>query len=423
MKKTSIVVLLALLLSVLAGSAVAAQATGTTVHLSEQNGSGQNGSATLTATADGKLMVVLDITPGAADVAQPAHIHEGTCANLNPKPKYPLTSVMNGKSETTVATTLAELTATPHAINVHKSGPEAAVYVSCADIVAMAAPSYEAVSMVTMNEQNGSGQTGMAHLTTGADGKTMVVLDIKSGATDVAQPAHIHEGTCANLNPKPAYPLTNVVNGKSETTVAVTLADLVAKPYAINVHKSGPEASVYVSCGDIVAMAVPGSNAPAVTVVATNMVTLTQQNGSGQNGMGHLTTGSDGKTMVVLDITPGAAGVPQPAHIHEGTCANLNPKPAYPLTNVVNGKSETSVDVTIEALLAKPYAINVHKSGPEAAVYVSCGDIVAAVAGGGGTTAPGMPTTGGGMEILFLVALAGLILSTISGGILLRRKA
>ncbi|MFZ8844362.1 hypothetical protein [Thermoflexus sp.] len=65
------------------------------------------------------------------------------------------------------------------------------------------------------------------------------------------QPAHIHEGTCANLNPKPAFPLTPVRDGKSTTVVNVKLADLLAKPFAINVHKSAQEISVYVSCGEI----------------------------------------------------------------------------------------------------------------------------------------------------------------------------
>jgi hypothetical protein len=41
----------------------------------------------------------------------------------------------------------------------------------------------------------------------------------------------------------------------------------------------------------------------------------------------------------------------------------------------VNGKSETTVAVGLTALQQADYAINVHKSAAEAAVYFSCGDI------------------------------------------------
>ena len=72
-----------------------------------------------------------------------------------------------------------------------------------------------------------------------------------SPASSEAQPAHIHKGTCDNLDPNPAFPLENVVDGKSETDVDVSLDDLALSSYAVNVHKSQDEADVYVACGDI----------------------------------------------------------------------------------------------------------------------------------------------------------------------------
>jgi hypothetical protein len=113
---------------------------------------------------------------------------------------------------------------------------------------------------IMLGEQNASGETGTATLTDMHNGTTKVVLKLSGGnaATTVSQPAHIHPGTCATLDPKPIYPLTNVVSGASETTVQVSVDDLLKGTYAINVHKSGPEASVYVSCGNIVAMSSPG---------------------------------------------------------------------------------------------------------------------------------------------------------------------
>jgi hypothetical protein len=102
---------------------------------------------------------------------------------------------------------------------------------------------------VELAAQGGSGQSGTATLSA-AGGSTRVVIELANG-TSTPQPAHIHEGSCANLDPSPAYGLANVVDGRSETTVDVSLADLQKKAYAVNVHKSADEADVYVSCGDV----------------------------------------------------------------------------------------------------------------------------------------------------------------------------
>jgi hypothetical protein len=110
---------------------------------------------------------------------------------------------------------------------------------------------------VTLDQQNSSGQSGTAVLQDMGDGTTKVTVNI-SGGSAVAQPAHIHDGPCATLNPKPKYPLTSLVNGTSETIVNQPLSDLADGTYAINVHKSATEASVYVSCGNIEKLVVAG---------------------------------------------------------------------------------------------------------------------------------------------------------------------
>jgi CHRD domain-containing protein len=102
---------------------------------------------------------------------------------------------------------------------------------------------------VTMKAQNGSGEDGTATLTqTGAD--LTVTISIPSGPT-TPQPAHIHMGSCATLGGV-KYPLTNVVSGKSTTTLKdVSLASVETGGFAINVHKSASDLGTYVSCGDI----------------------------------------------------------------------------------------------------------------------------------------------------------------------------
>lgn len=165
----------------------------------------------------------------------------------------------------------------------------------------------------------------------------------------------------------------------------------------------------------------------AVGAADSVTVQLSAQNNSGENGTAELTDMGGGKTHVVLNIPNTPAGVVQPVHIHEGTCANLNPAPKYPLTNLTNGKSDTVVDVALSALMAQPFAINAHKSAQDIATYVSCGNIVrAAPAAASGTTTT-LPTTGGGAlaarghrSFLPLAVAAGLLVC--AAGFVMRRR-
>lgn len=111
-----------------------------------------------------------------------------------------------------------------------------------------------------------------------------------------------------------------------------------------------------------------------VAKAKTMTIDIKAQNDSGINGKAVLTE-ENGKVKVAMMLTGSPAGVSEPAHIHTGTCATLDGV-KYPLTSVVDGKSETTVDVTFAQLAAgMPLAINVHKSGAEVGVYVACGDL------------------------------------------------
>ncbi len=106
---------------------------------------------------------------------------------------------------------------------------------------------------VKLMPQNSSGESGTATLTP-AGKETKVVITVTGAAADAKQPVHIHKGTCDKLDPKPAFPLSPVVGGKSETTVKVSMNDLMHGPYAINGHKSAQDVSTYVFCGNIAGM-------------------------------------------------------------------------------------------------------------------------------------------------------------------------
>ncbi|TAM62093.1 hypothetical protein EPN52_01320 [bacterium] len=98
---------------------------------------------------------------------------------------------------------------------------------------------------------NNSGEVGIVTLTARGN-KTLVSLSVQGAPKGVAQPAHVHRGSCDNLNPVPAYPLQNVVNGRSTTLVNAPLSRLMSGHYAVNVHASTKNLKRYVACGELV---------------------------------------------------------------------------------------------------------------------------------------------------------------------------
>jgi hypothetical protein len=105
-----------------------------TIKIDAQNGSGEHGTATLTQSGD-DLIVKLSLA-GASGM-QPDHIHKGTCDKLDPKPAYPLDTLSDGTSTTTLkGVKLSDLLAGTYAINVHKSTTDIKDYVACGNLTA-----------------------------------------------------------------------------------------------------------------------------------------------------------------------------------------------------------------------------------------------------------------------------------------------
>jgi hypothetical protein len=98
-------------------------------------------------------------------------------------------------------------------------------------------------------EKNGSGESGTATLTADGDG-TKVVLKL-DGAPSTAQPAHIHFSQCGGALGDVYYPLQDVVNGESTTSVPRPFSTFQESEYAINVHKSQEDIAMFVACGNI----------------------------------------------------------------------------------------------------------------------------------------------------------------------------
>jgi len=114
---------------------------------------------------------------------------------------------------------------------------------------------------------------------------------------------------------------------------------------------------------------------PASAALVPMQFPLAPQNDSGEHGTATLLQGTNG-LIVRLRLAGAADGVDQPAHIHKGTCSKLDPKPLYALKTVSGGISQTTLpNVSLADLMKGDYAINVHKSTKEVAVYVACGNI------------------------------------------------
>ncbi len=140
-------------------------------------------------------------------------------------------------------------------------------------------------------------------------------------APEAAHPAHIHEGTCAELNPSPKAPLENVIPRQpeeedaeplgiltaptvlySQTDVELNLDDILASPHAVNIHESQENAQNYIACGDIGGIEVEDQLA----------IGIQSQNNSGYHGVAVLERNDDQTTVRVYLVEPvdGAAATP-----------------------------------------------------------------------------------------------------------------
>jgi hypothetical protein len=101
---------------------------------------------------------------------------------------------------------------------------------------------------IVLEEQNGSGESGTAELT--SNGAVTDVLVSTGGlAAGVPNPAGVYKGTCGNIQGEPAYKLPALQEGLSATTLDVSLDELL-NGYVINVQKSAAD-DTSVACGAI----------------------------------------------------------------------------------------------------------------------------------------------------------------------------
>jgi hypothetical protein len=101
---------------------------------------------------------------------------------------------------------------------------------------------------------------------------------------------------------------------------------------------------------------------------------LVEEGGSGQSGTATFHRLEGENTRIVIDVDGGGDG-PFPAYVHENACNRPDPTLTDPLKPVVNGRSETVIEVAFQHLRTSPHSVIVHKSRDALDDYLACGSI------------------------------------------------
>lgn len=133
----------------------------------------------------------------------------------------------------------------------------AAAAVALTSTAALAGGRFAAMWMGTVSGKDGSGITGNAQMTPGAEANTTTVeVSLKGDAPSTPRPWHIHIGSCAKpggvLGGGRSYtPLAGDASGSSasKATLAIALPDTGS--YYVNIHESAANMAKIVACGDL----------------------------------------------------------------------------------------------------------------------------------------------------------------------------
>ncbi|MDQ3618870.1 MAG: hypothetical protein M3391_01925 [Actinomycetota bacterium] len=106
---------------------------------------------------------------------------------------------------------------------------------------------------IELDETGDSGKSGTAALNPKGEQTLIVIQTVTTEGEPVSElrTAHIHEGTCDELPPEPAFELQGDSDGRSVTTVNAALDTLTSGTYAIALHESDVDLALHSSCGNI----------------------------------------------------------------------------------------------------------------------------------------------------------------------------
>lgn len=277
------------------------------LQLEEVNESDLGGTVTLYENGDS---TIVEFAATGAGGDHPAVIMSGVCGETEGDPVAELEVVDNrGKSLSTVDTSLADLLAEDHVIEIRMSESDIDTVIACALIegepsldpagtpVASPAATPSATPSASPEAGDGVGGTSDADGTGGtvAQGSEITVKLVDWSETGVTGTAvltdqgntsrvvvsidgpgvvgghelHIHNGTCGNPGTA-TYTLNPIdANGNSTSTINLSVAQLTRGNYFINVHPDEENWDAWMVCGNITAAPSTGGTTTTTTTSTT----------------------------------------------------------------------------------------------------------------------------------------------------------
>lgn len=345
-------------MSILTPDAVAQQETGTPsvtvtpapdaprleLEFTELNDSGISGTAILYEAGE-QTIVELELEDTGAN--HPAHIHAGTCDDIAPEPAFPLQNVRSdGLSTTVVDSSLGELIDGEFVIDLHLSPSELGILVVCANIEGEPQP------------PDASGTPAATPTTTATATPTQ--------APATATPPQPTEPAAVTEAAVPTSPPTTTPTQPPATATATE------EPQPGNVIDESTPSDDGMQDGTGGAVNESSDSAS---------VPLTSTSELGVTGTAVLTRIDVDTTAISVVLSGDAVSGDAIVHLHDGTCdvageytLDLNPI-------AETGISETEVDLSLEALIADGYFINVHQSEAAYDTWFVCGELTNATVG------------------------------------------
>lgn len=241
------------------------------------------------------------------------------------------------------------------------TGSATGAVTSAPSTVTATVPSSDDEIRVTLVPVGDSGITGTATFESVEEGGTLVQVDLDGDQAE-SREMHIHTGGCDKLDGRISLPLGDSADGTWGGLLEVELSQLTGPaPMAVTVHAPGGLGARHVACGEL----------PLEGTSGELIARLEELDGSEVQGVATLVPAGQ-RTTVVIELE-GDDGETRPAHIHEGTCESSRAEPSFPLTDVIEGRSETVIDVSVGELMSTDYIVNMHESPEALTVYVACG--------------------------------------------------
>ncbi len=309
----------------------------------EYNDSGIDGTATLYDLGDDTLIAIAIEGGGES---HPAFILEGTCGNTEPEPIERLGLVdATGESLSLVERSLSDLIdGGDYTIDLRLSPNELGTLVACVNIEGTTVPATPA--------------PGSTPPTVPATGTPAVVPTGEGGITETPTAAET--------------PTPTETASPTETPTATATSTPTETPTATET----PTPTETVSPRETATAVEDGTGGPQVAPGAVASLPLGDYSGLGVSGTVSLLAIDDDSTRVTLTLTGDAVTGNHIAHLHRGTCgAPEDDGTIYLATVDANGVSDSTVDLSLAALLGDGWIVNVHRSDADYDTWLVCGEL------------------------------------------------